>query len=142
MKETIAEAGIDIFQTLESLKRKEQRMPKEFNLDNYKYVEDHISFSDWLQAYKPQPNHLNPQARLSGLLYEHAGAEWEHIVQLPVQQFWTVYETEGGVMIRNGYQVPGRIGYVITQSMHNAHGTVMVDGVTHEMLQHQLGADH
>lgn len=118
-------------------------MSKEFNLDNYKYVEEHISFSDWLQAYKPQPNHLNPQARLSGLLYEHDGAEWEYIVQLPVQQFWTAYEgSDGQLMIRNGYQVPGRLGYVVTHSMHNAHGTVMVDGLTPEMLEHRLGSDH
>ncbi len=117
-------------------------MPKEFNLDNYKYVEEHILFSQWLQSYKPQPNHLNPEARLSGLLYEHSGAEWDHIAQLPVQQFWTVYEEDGVLKIRNGYQVRGRIGYVVTHSMHNAHGTVMVDGLTQDMLDHRLGSDH
>jgi|LakMenE01Jun11ns_1017448.scaffolds.fasta_scaffold7979825_1 hypothetical protein len=116
-------------------------MSKEFNIDNYRYVEQHIGFSEWLQAYKPQPNHINPQARLSGLLYEHDGPEWDHIVQLPVHQFWTVYDDNGTLMIRNGYQVRGRIGYVVTHSMHNAHATVMIDGLTQEMLDHRLGSE-
>ncbi len=116
-------------------------MSKEFNLDNYKYVEEHLTFSRWLQDYKPQPNHLNLEARLSGLLYEHEGDQWQHIMQLPVHQFWTVYEEGGVLKIRNGYQVRGRIGYVVTHNMHNAHGTYIVDGLSKEMLQHQLESD-
>jgi hypothetical protein len=117
-------------------------MLKEFNIDNYQYVEEHIPFSVWLQSYKPQPNHLNPEARLSGLLYEHQGEEWEYIGQLPVYEFWTVYEEDGVLKIRNGYQVRGRLGYVIAQVGHNAHGTILVDGLSKEMLEHRLGSDH
>lgn len=116
-------------------------MLKEFNIDNYRYIEDRISLSEWLQAYKPQPNHLNPQARFSGLLYEHAGAEWDHISQLPVYEFWTVYEEDGVLRIRNGYQVRGRLGYVIAKTGHNAHATILVDGLSQEMLDHRLGSE-
>ena len=31
-------------------------MSKEFNIDDYQYVEEHIDFTQWLQAYQPQPN--------------------------------------------------------------------------------------
>lgn len=116
-------------------------MSKEFNIDNYRYTEDVIQFSDWLHGYKPQPNHLNPRARLSGLLYEHQGAEWDHIQQLPVYEFWTVYREDGVLKIRNGYQVRGRIGYVVAKTGHNAHATILVNGLTEEMLEHRLGSE-
>ncbi len=112
-------------------------MLKEFNLNNYQYVEDHLSFSNWLSSHRPQKNHLDPEARLNGFLYEHEGDQWDHIVQLPTETFWTVYEENNQIKIRNGYQVRGRIGYVITSVPHNAHRTIIVDDLTKEMLEHR-----
>lgn len=114
-------------------------MSKEFSIDDYVYVEERLPFFKWLQDYKPQPNHINPEARLSGLLYENEGEQKTFILQLPVYKFWSVYEDSGKLFIRNGYQVRGHIGYVVCQTQHNAHATFIVDGLTEDMLEHKLG---
>lgn len=101
---------------------------KEFNLDNYKYVEQHISYEDFL-GYGPLKNHLNAAATFNGTLYVHEGDQWQHIMQLPSASIWTLYEEDGVLKIRNGYQVRGRLGYFHCANMHNAHGTIIVDGV-------------
>lgn len=114
-------------------------MAKEFNLDDYKYTEELINFSQWLQAYQPQPNEFIENARLSGLLLEHEGEQWTHVMKTSAAYIWTVFETEDGQLrIRNGYQVRGRIGYVICKNMHNAHGTIFVTDLTRESLEHRL----
>lgn len=114
-------------------------MSKEFNIDDYQYVEEHIDFTQWLQAYQPQPNEFVHEARLSGLLLEHEGDQWEHVMKTSAAYIWTVFhDDQGKLLIRNGYQVRGRIGYVIGGRMHNAHGTIFVDGLTQEMLEHRI----
>lgn len=112
-------------------------MLKEFNIDNYRYVEESLTFSQWLKDHRPQKNHLDPEARLDGMLYEHEGEQWEYIVQLPTMKFWTLYEEAGQLKIRNGYQVRGRIGYIVTEAPHNAHRTILIEDVTQEMLNHR-----
>ena len=118
-------------------------MLKEFNLNNYVYSEDHIDFSQWMQAYQPLPNEFRHGARLSGLLLEHEGDEWTHVMKSSAAYIWTVFEEDGVLKLRNGYQVRGRIGYVLTAKMHNAHGTILVNGLLPQMLEHViLDADH
>ena len=104
-------------------------MPKEFNLDNYKYEELHITFDEFLR-YGPLKNSFDPAASFNGTLYQHDGAQWQHIAQLPAHNIWTLYTDEHGALkIRNGYQVRGRLGYFHCEQMHNAHGTIIVDGL-------------
>ena len=118
-------------------------MAKEFNLDNYQYTEEHINFSQWLQAYQPQPNEFIHDARLSGLLLEHEGDQWEHVMKTSAAYIWTVFEDDQGkLLIRNGYQVRGRIGYVIGKNMHNAHGTIFVEDLSQELLEHRILENH
>jgi len=118
-------------------------MAKEFNIDNYQYTEEHINFSQWLQAYQPQPNEFIHDARLSGLLLEHEGDQWEHVMKTSAAYIWTVFEDDQGkLLIRNGYQVRGRIGYVIGKNMHNAHGTIFVDDLSQELLEHRILENH
>ena len=117
-------------------------MTKEFNIDNYQYVEEHIDFSQWLQSYKPQPNAFRHEARLSGLLLEHESAEWEQVMKTSAANIWTIFHDDrGNLLMRNGYQVRGRIGYVLSGVRHNAHGTIFVDGLTQEHLDHRI-QDH
>lgn len=114
-------------------------MSKEFNIDNYKYIENKLTFSEWLQGHKPQPNHLKEDARLSGLLFEHEGAEWDFIVKQPNYLQWTVYrEDDGTICIRNGLRVKGRIGYCFGGRMHDSHQTFIVEGLSEELLQHRI----
>lgn len=117
-------------------------MPKEFNLANYTYTEDHIDFSQWLQGYKPLPNEFDDAARFSGLLYGTEGEEWIHVMGTPSSYVWTVFEEDGEVKMRNAYQVKGRIGHVLTKHMHNAHITIMVDGLSRKMLDHVILDEH
>jgi hypothetical protein len=105
-------------------------MAKEFNLDDYKYEEEHIPYDQWLHAYEPQQNHLNPDAKFDGRLYEHQGLEWDFIGRQINHHQWTLVRTEDGrLLIRNGLAVKGRLGYFFSQNMHNAHATIIVDGV-------------
>jgi hypothetical protein len=114
-------------------------MSKEFNIDNYKYVETIISLSEWLQAYKPLPNEFNHEARFSGLLYEHEGQEWDHVVKQYNQNQWTLYRDEDGTLkIKNGLRVQGRIGYFLGKVMHNSHETIIVDGFNEGALEHRI----
>ena len=118
-------------------------MPKEFNIDDYQYTEEHIDFSQWLQAYQPQPNEFLDDARLSGLLLEHEGEQWVQVMKTSAANIWTVFHDDTGkLLMRNGYQVRGRIGYVLCRRMHNAHSTIFVDGLSQDMLAHRLEHDH
>lgn len=118
-------------------------MAKEFNIDDYQYTEEYIDFSQWLQAYQPQPNEFREEARLSGLLLEHEGEEWQHVMKTSAANIWTVFHDDSGkLLMRNGYQVRGRIGYVLCNRMHNAHGTIFVEGLSEDMLGHRIDLDH
>ena len=118
-------------------------MPKEFNIDDYQYTEEHIDFSRWLQSYKPRPNEFIDNARLSGLLLEHEGDQWTEVMKTSAANIWTVFhDDQGKLLMRNGYQVRGRIGYVLCDQMHNAHGTIIVDGLSEGMLEHRIEHDH
>lgn len=113
-------------------------MPREFNIDDYQYMETLIPQEVWLQSYKIQGNHLLPTARFGGLLYEHDGAQWEHVVSQYGNLIWTLYrEDDGQLYVRNGLRVKGRIGYFIGRAAHNAHETTIVTGVTDSALEHQ-----
>lgn len=110
-------------------------MVKEFNIDNYQYVEEHIPFSQWIQSYRPKANQFNSDAAFGGLLFLHEGAQWEFVVGQFNQNQWTLYRDEDGTLkIRNGMQVRGRLGYFVCSVMHNSHGTIIVDGVPESEL--------
>jgi hypothetical protein len=103
-------------------------MAKEFNLDNYKYVEQHISYEDFLK-HGPLKNHLNEVSPYGGTLYGTTGEDLKHILQLPVHNVWTLFEEDGVLKLRNGQQVRGRLGFFHCENMHNAHATIFVDDV-------------
>ena len=104
-------------------------MLREFNLDDYQYTEEHITFDEWVERYRPNKNHLDPAATFNGMLYQHDGEEWAHIVQLRVHEIWTLYTDGDELKIRNGYQVPARLGYFHCPNFHNPQQTIIVDNV-------------
>lgn len=114
-------------------------MPKEFNIDDYQYTEERITLSDWLQAYKPQPNEINHEARFSGLLYEHDGAEWEYVSSQFNQSQWTMCRADDGKLyVKNGLSVNGKVGYFVCMNMHNSHATVIVTDIPEAALEHRI----
>lgn len=105
-------------------------MSKEFDLNNYQYVETLLTFNEWMNSYKPQPNKYNSDAKFGGLLYEHEGDQWEHVVSQTIHNVWTLFEDEDGtVKIKNGLVVRGRIGYFLSEVQHNPHQTFVVIGL-------------
>jgi hypothetical protein len=113
-------------------------MNKEFNIDNYQYTEERITFEQWLSSYVPKKNSYTLDARLGGYMLEHEGDQWIEVMKTSAANIWTVFEQDGLLRIRNGYQVRGRIGYVICDRRHNAHGTIFVEGLTQEHID-ELG---
>jgi hypothetical protein len=110
-------------------------MPKEFNIDDYQYTEEHLGYSEWARGYLPKANHVNSAAKFGGLLFEHQGPEWDFIVRQPNQQQWTlIRDDEGQLLIRNGLAVKGRLGYFFTEHMHNSHATILVKPVPESEL--------
>jgi hypothetical protein len=104
-------------------------LPKEFNLDDYQYSEEHITFDEFLR-YQPLKNDLDPAASFDGALFRHEGDQWVHIAKLSAANIWTLFtDRDGSLRIRNGYQVDGRLGYFHCAQMHNAHRTIIVDGL-------------
>lgn len=103
-------------------------MTKEFNLADYQYAEEHITFNEFLR-YGPLQNTFDPTATFNGTLFKHEGEQWQRIVSLSAANIWTLYEEDGVLKIRNGYQVRGRLGYFHCEHMHNAHRTIIVDDV-------------
>jgi len=117
-------------------------MSKEFNIDDYQYVEEHMPLHQWHQ-HQPKLNNFIKNARFNGLLLEHEGDQWVEVMKTPVHYIWTVFEDDdGNIFMRNGYQVRGRIGYVISEQMHNAHATIFVDGITRDLLETRILEDH
>ena len=110
-------------------------MSKEFNLDDYQYIENLLTIDEWLSTYKPQPNKFNEAARFDGLLYEHQGEEWDHVVGQQNHYQWTLFQdTKGDLKIKNGLVVRGRVGYFLCEVTHNSHATFIVDKVPFKIL--------
>lgn len=109
---------------------KECEMSKEFDLNNYQYTETLMTVDDWRRDYSPQPNKFNAAASFGGLLYEHQGEEWEHVVSQPIHNVWTLFKDEGDVLkIKNGLVVRDRVGYFLSEVQHNPHQTFVVTDV-------------
>lgn len=105
-------------------------MSKEFDLSNYQYTETLMTVDDWRRDYKPQLNKLNGAASFDGMLYEHQGEEWEHVVSQPIHNVWTLFKDEGGALkIKNGLVVRDRVGYFLSEVQHNPHQTFVVTNV-------------
>lgn len=109
-------------------------MAKEFNLDDYQYVETVLDFDSWKRDYKPQLNSFNGGARFDGMLYEHQDEEWVHVSSQPIHNVWTLFRTEdGSLKIKNGLVVRGRIGYFLSEIQHDPHRTFVVTAIDDSM---------
>lgn len=110
-------------------------MPKEFNINDYQYTEETIGLEQWRRSYKPKINPFLSDARFDGHILEHEGEQWIEVMKTHAAYIWTVFEEDGQLKMRNGYQVRGRIGYVLCDQAHNAHGTIFVAGLTEDLLE-------
>ena len=81
-----------------------------------------MSYSDWVEAYQPQPNTTTPNAPFDGTMYETFGADLEVIFKrasninaVARRKVWTLVENDDGDwIVVDGYQRVNRMGYFIT----------------------------
>ncbi len=77
-----------------------------------------ISEEEFLERYRPLPNHLDDNASFDfgdgGCLYETYGAELEYVRAQPKNRVWTIIEGEGSPVIASGFHFVNRLGYVLT----------------------------
>ena len=79
--------------------------------------ETQITEEEFIERFRPRPNHLNPDAPLDfgagGCLYETFGEELAFVRSRDAACVWTVVETGGRRCLVNGYRVVNRLGYVL-----------------------------
>jgi hypothetical protein len=81
-------------------------------------MEIKLSWNDFEQKYKPQLNHIDPNANFNGWGYETFGKELEYvqsIVETAPNRVWTILDCDGAAIIGDGYHHVNRMAYVITE---------------------------
>lgn len=79
-----------------------------------------LTFDEWLDTYKPIPNHLDSNASFqnedgSGIMFETYGEEVEFVKSANPNNIW-MYGSgdDGGTYIWSGWGFVNRLGYFIT----------------------------
>lgn len=89
------------------------------DLSKYVYEVKFMPWNTWKEAFLPQLNEFNTDAKFGGRFFEHQGSEWDFIVAQHAQQLWTLVEEDGSFVLRNGVYVKGRRGYFFCERWHN-----------------------
>lgn len=82
-----------------------------------------MTFEEWLDRYKPVPNHLDSNASFqdesgSGIMFETFGEELEYVLSVAntePRRVWTYMDGDDGTFVGDGYHLVNRIGYFITE---------------------------
>jgi hypothetical protein len=91
-----------------------------FDISKYVYEVTPMAWGTWEQAFLPQLNEFNTDAKFGGRFFEHEGEQWNFIVGQHAQQLWTlVQEDDEKFVLRNGIYVKGRRGYFFCERWHN-----------------------
>jgi len=69
----------------------------------------------WFELFKPQQNHLNPNASWGGVMYETFGVEQDYILAQPTQNVWTWVDSDGGTALVSGFAYVNRLGYFVCE---------------------------
>ena len=81
-----------------------------------------MNFEQWLEKYKPVPNHLDDNASFQdengqGIMFETYGVELGYVLGVESRIpncVWTYIDGDDGTYVTNGYHLVNRIGYFIT----------------------------
>ena len=83
------------------------------------YTPVSMTQEEWLEKYKPQVNHLDPDASWqdengNGIMYETFGAEVQYVYDQDPLKVWTYMDgDDGGTYLSNGCALVNRIGYFV-----------------------------
>jgi hypothetical protein len=80
-----------------------------------------MTFEEWVETYKPIPNHLDENASFqdesgNGIMFETYGVEVDFVKSHPPANIW-MYGSgdDGGTYIWNGWGFVNRLGYFLTE---------------------------
>jgi hypothetical protein len=90
-----------------------------------------MTFEEWLDKYKPIPNHLDSNASFQdedgeGIMFETYGDELEYVLSIANSEpnrVWTYVDGDEGTWVTNGYRLVNRIGYFITEIPYDDKGS-------------------
>jgi len=81
-----------------------------------------ITYSKWVETFKPVKNHLTPNTKLEGLVFETRGNNLGFVRAANPDCVWTLVEGDSNRWyVVDGYHLINRIGYLITEIPHENH---------------------
>jgi len=82
-------------------------------------MQKQISPDVFEEQFKPQLNHLDPNASYDGCMLETYGPELRYVEKVLAAtpgRVWTILDCDGTSVISSGYQYVNRMGYIITEA--------------------------
>lgn len=73
-----------------------------------------MTYTKWLETFKPVVNHLDKNAQLAGFLFESYGPELAHVKTAADDCIWTLVEGDSGKWyVVDEFHVVNRVGYLV-----------------------------
>ncbi len=72
-----------------------------------------MSFTEWLEKYKPVKNHIDTNASFDGHMFETFGDEVDFVRAQKESRIWTWVDDGEHSSITNGFSFVNRMGYFI-----------------------------
>jgi hypothetical protein len=79
------------------------------------YADTHheLTEDDFVDCFKPVPNHIDPSAGFDGCMFEKFGEELAHVQAQDRSLVWTILDCDGQLRIESGFHFVNRLGYLI-----------------------------
>jgi hypothetical protein len=76
-----------------------------------------LTIDEWDSKYLPINNKFDDNASFNGAMFETYGRELDYVIKQGSSHIWTLIDdSEGDLLIVNGYHLVNRIGYFITKN--------------------------
>lgn len=75
---------------------------------------ENMTLFDWMNTYKPIPNHIDEDSDLDGRLFGLHGDELIYVDSMDINNVWTVLDVDDSFYIVNGFHYVNRAGYLIS----------------------------
>jgi hypothetical protein len=90
-----------------------------------------LTDAEFEEEFRPQQNHLDPNASWSGWGYETYGEELDYVCRIASEEpgrVWTVMDDEetGGTVILSGMAFINRLLYIVTEKPAGEHEFISV----------------
>lgn len=72
-----------------------------------------MTYDEWVEKYRPEPNHLYEHASFEGTMFETYGDEWNYVRSVSRDLVWTFISDGEGDRIEPGLRIVDRLGYFV-----------------------------